>query len=129
MDDCIPVAYGTTLICAVSIGAQVLVTQIGDGSCVVLQKDGFKSPVPSDAENFANVTTSLCDAEAYKKFRHVVLDCAESSPLEPLAIFLSTDGLDYCYPIYENERWLYRLYGDVPGVARRAVAVHDGARQ
>lgn len=110
----IPVAYGATLICAVSIGSQVLVVQIGDGSCVILQRGGeFKVPVPPDDENFANVTASLCDADAYKKFRHVVLDCDENSPLAPTAIFLSTDGLDDCYPIYENEKHLYKLYAEV----------------
>ncbi|MBQ4494378.1 MAG: protein phosphatase 2C domain-containing protein [Selenomonadaceae bacterium] len=109
----IPVAYGTTLLLAVSIGWQVLLVQIGDGSCVVLQRDGeFKSPVPPDAESFGYVTTSLCDADGYKKFRHVVLDCAEDSPLTPVAIFLSTDGLDDCYPIGDNEKYLYKLYAD-----------------
>lgn len=109
----IPAAYGTTLICAVSIGSQVLIVQVGDGSCVILQRNGeFKVPVPPDNENFANVTTSLCDADAYKKFRHVVLDCAEDSPLAPVAIFLSTDGLDDCYPISDNEQFLYKLYAD-----------------
>ena len=108
----IPVAYGTTLICAVSIGSQVLVVQIGDGSCIMLQRNGeFKAPVPPDNENFANVTTSLCDDDAFKKFRHVILDCEDDSPLSPVAIFLSTDGLDDCYPIYENEKYLYKLYG------------------
>lgn len=109
----IPVAYGTTLLCAVSIGWQVLIVQIGDGSCVVLQRDGeFKSPVPPDAESFGYVTTSLCDVDGYKKFRHVVLDCSEDSPLAPVAIFLSTDGLDDCYPIGDNEKYLYKLYAN-----------------
>lgn len=109
----IPVAYGTTLICAVSIGMQVLISQIGDGSCVVLQRNGeFKLPVPPDNENFANVTNSLCDADACNKFRHVVLDCSDDSPVAPVAIFLSSDGLDDCYPIYRNEQYLYKLYAD-----------------
>ena len=109
----LPVAYGATLLCAVSIGSQVLIVQIGDGSCVVFQQSGeFKMPVPPDAENFANVTTSLCDLDADKKFRHAVLDCAEDSPLAPAAIFLSTDGLDDCYPIFENDKWLYKFYFD-----------------
>ena len=110
----IPVAYGTTLICAISIGSQVLIEQIGDGSCVVLQRNGeFKIPVPPDAENFANVTTSLCDEDAYKKFRHVILNCTEDSPLAPVAIFLSTDGLDDCWPVFENEKYLYKFYDEV----------------
>lgn len=109
----IPAAYGTTLICAVSIGSQVLIVQIGDGSCVVLQQNGeFKMPVPPESENFANVTTSLCDADACNKFRHAVLDCDDNSPFAPVAIFLSTDGLDDCYPILNNAQWLYRLYAD-----------------
>lgn len=109
----IPVAYGTTLLCAVSIGTQILIVQIGDGSCVVFQRNGeFKMPVPPDDENFANVTTSLCNLEAEKNFRHTVLDCQEDSPLAPAAIFLSTDGLDDCYPIFENEKWLYKLYAE-----------------
>ena len=33
------VAYGTTLLCAISIGTQVLIAQIGDGTCVVLNCD------------------------------------------------------------------------------------------
>ena len=109
----IPVAYGTTLICAVSIGAQVLITQIGDGTCVVLQRNGeFKTPVPPDSENILNVVTSLCDSDAVSKFRHVVLDCDENFPLAPAAIFLSSDGLDDCYPVFENEKYLYKLYDE-----------------
>lgn len=109
----ISAAYGTTLICAVSIGSQILLEQIGDGSCVVLQRNGeFKMPVPSDSANFANMTTSLCDADACNKFRHAVLNCDENSPLAPVAIFLSTDGLDDCYPILDNDKWLYKLYAD-----------------
>lgn len=101
-------AYGTTLICALSIGTQILIFQIGDGTCVVLQQDGrFSTPVPADSENFLNVTTSLCDDKANLKIRHVVLDTA------PAAIFLSTDGLDDCYSYYQNEEFLYKFYADV----------------
>lgn len=96
-----------------SIGSQVLIVQIGDGSCVVLQRNGeFKSPVPPDADNFANVTTSLCAADACNKFRHVVLSCDDDLPLAPAVIFLSTDGLDDCYPILDNDKWLYKFYDD-----------------
>ena len=41
------------------------------------------------------------------------MDCEENSPLAPVAIFLSTEGLDDCYPIYENEKHLYKLYDEV----------------
>lgn len=107
-------AYGTTLICAISIGAQIKVVQIGDGSCVVLQKNGeFISPVPTDNENFLNVTTSLCDEKSELKIRHAVLNCEKNSQNSPVAIFLSTDGLDDCFPYYKNSEHLYKFYAGV----------------
>ena len=107
-------AYGTTLICAISTGAQILILQIGDGSCVVLQKNGeFKSPVPPDEENFLNVTASICDDKAELKIRHAILDCDNFSQNSPVAIFLSTDGLDDCFPYFQNAEHLYKFYGGV----------------
>ncbi len=104
-------AYGTTLICAISIGAQILILQIGDGSCVVLLKNGeLISPVPNDPENFLNVTTSICDNKAELKIRHAVLNCEDFSVNSPVAVFLSTDGLDDCFPYYKNEEHLYKFY-------------------
>ena len=108
------VAYGTTLICAVSIGVQVLLLQIGDGTCVLLQRDGeFSVPIPPDERNFLNRTTSLCDEDAVLKIRHAVINCEKNSPNAPAAIFLSTDGLDDCFPYYQNEEHLFKLYADV----------------
>ena len=107
-------AYGTTLICAISIGAQILILQIGDGTCVVLQKNGeFKTPVPPSEENFLNVTTSLCENKAELKIRHAILNCEENSQTLPVAIFLSTDGLDDCFAYYKNEEHLYKFYASV----------------
>ncbi|MBR5913213.1 MAG: protein phosphatase 2C domain-containing protein [Selenomonadaceae bacterium] len=106
------VAYGTTLICAVSIGKQILTLQIGDGSCVLLQSNGeFSLPIPPEEENFLNMTVSLCDDNSELKIRHAVIDC--NSPNSPAAIFLSTDGLDDCFPYYQNEEHLYKFYADV----------------
>ena len=104
-------AYGTTLLIAISLWSRLLVLQIGDGTCVVLRKDGeFCTPVPADKDNFLNVVVSLCEDGANLKFRHACIDCKPDSPNSPAAVFLSTDGLDNCYPIYENEQHLYRLY-------------------
>lgn len=104
-------AYGTTLIFAVSIKTQMLIMQIGDGSCVVLQQNGeFRNPVPPDEENFLNVTVSLCEENAYQKIRHIVLDCDPNSPTTPVAVFLSSDGVDDCFPVYMNELHLGKLY-------------------
>ena len=104
-------AYGTTLLFAVAIESQLLLLQIGDGTCVVLQRDGeFRVPVPPDEENFLNVTVSLCEEDANLKIRHVVIDCDAESPTSPVAVFLSSDGVDDCYPVYRNEQHLYKLY-------------------
>ena len=107
-------AYGTTLLTAISIKEQLLIMQIGDGTCVVLQRDGeFIKPVPVDDNNFLNHTTSLCEDNAHLKFRHVAIDCEFESPTYPIAVFLSTDGVDDCFPISKNEEHLYRLYTNI----------------
>ena len=81
---------------------------------MVLQKNGeYRTPVPPDEENFLNVTVSLCEDDANLKIRHAVLDCDVNSPTAPVAVFLSSDGVDDCYPVYRNEQYLYRLYSIV----------------
>ena len=105
------IAYGTTLIVAIAIQSEILLLQIGDGTCVVLQQNGeFTTPVPVDEDNFLNVTVSMCEEEAYLKFRYAILDCDLNQAQAPAAVFLSTDGIDDCYPTYQNEQYLYQLY-------------------
>jgi hypothetical protein len=104
------VAYGTTLLFAVIVKTQLLIMQIGDGTCVILQRNGeYHIPVPPEDENFLNVTVSLCDDE-HLKIRHAIIDCDDDSPAAPVAVFLSSDGVDNCYPIYQNAQHLYKLY-------------------
>ena len=104
-------AYGTTLLLAVSIGTQILLLQIGDGTCVLLQRDGtFSVPLPPDRDNYLNVTVSLCDEDAMHHYRYAVIPCDPASQTEPAAVFLSTDGVDDCFPVYQNENYLYKLY-------------------
>ena len=104
-------AYGTTLIAAIAIDTELLLLQIGDGSAVVLYANGiFAMPVPSDAENFLNVTTSLSDENADKKIRHAILPIDRNSENYPAAVFLSSDGVDDCFPAYQNEEYLYKFY-------------------
>ena len=108
-------AYGTTLLAAISTEKQLLLLQIGDGTCVVLQRDGeFRTPVPGDDANFLNVTTSLCEGDAHKKIRHAVIDRDKlDSPTYPAAVFLSSDGVDDCFPVHRNEEHLYGLYANI----------------
>jgi serine/threonine protein phosphatase PrpC len=107
-------AYGTTLLVAISTSTQLLLLQIGDGTCVVLQRDGeFRTPIPTDDSSFLNVTTSICEENAHLKIRHAVIDRDFDSPTFPIAVFLSTDGVDDCFPIHKNEEYLFKLYTNV----------------
>jgi len=100
-------AYGTTLLVAISVAGEVLLLQLGDGTAVVLYENGeYEAPVEEDPDCFLNVTTSLCDDEAYKKIRHQKLSSANGI----VAVFLSSDGVDDCYPQYSREEDLFRLY-------------------
>ena len=73
-------AYGTTLIAAIAIENELLLLQIGDGSAAVLCANGlFTLPIPQDAENYLNVTTSLSEEDADQKIRHAVLPLDKAS--------------------------------------------------
>jgi serine/threonine protein phosphatase PrpC len=109
------VAYGTTLLVAVSTPLQLLFIQIGDGTCVLLKRNGeFSTPVPSDESNFLNVTSSMSEENAFQKIRHALLD-RKNTDVEtfPIAAFISTDGVDDCFPMFQNEVHLYKLYKNI----------------
>jgi serine/threonine protein phosphatase PrpC len=107
-------AYGTTLILAATVGEKLLLLQIGDGSCVVLRRDGkYIMPIPADDENYMNVTVSLCEENANTKMRTAVLNCSPDYPESPAAVFLTTDGFDDCYPVYNNNDYLYKVYSGI----------------
>lgn len=103
-------AYGTTMVLAISIESQILLLQIGDGTCVVLYDDGImECPIPNDDRNFLNVVVSMCEEDAYRSIRHKVINCKTTSH-KPVAVFLSSDGLDDCFPVYKNNEYLYKVY-------------------
>ena len=103
-------AYGTTLIIAISIDSELLVLHIGDGTCVVIMSDGsFCCPVPIEDRNFMNMVVSLCEDNAYHNIRHAIIN-RNNTTSYPVAIFLSSDGLDDCYPVHDNDQYLYHLY-------------------
>lgn len=107
-------AYGTTLILALHIGSLLFLAQVGDGSCVVIAKNGeFSAPIPPDADNFLNVSFSLCEVNsenADEKIRTKTINYKdyEDTEFAPVAIFLSSDGLDDCYPYENNSIYLYK---------------------
>jgi len=102
-------AYGATLIAATITGHYWFAIHIGDGRLNVLQSDGgFEQPVPWDEKCYLNVTTSICDDDAFERARCYFSFHATNPP--PAAIFLCTDGIDDNYPIDGNEKHLFKLF-------------------
>jgi serine/threonine protein phosphatase PrpC len=102
-------AYGTTLIAAAITPYYWFGIHIGDGRLTALYPDGtFDQPVPWDEKCYLNVTTSICDDDAFDRSRCYFSYHTEKAP--PVAVFLCTDGVDDNYPVDENEKHLYKLY-------------------
>ena len=82
-------AYGCTLIATMVTRNYFLCLQIGDGKCVAAYPGGiFVEPVPPDENCIGNRSTSLCNRDAEKSFRHYF------SGILPLAAFVSSDGVE-----------------------------------
>ena len=82
--------YGATLIVVFWVGDLLFLAQLGDGDLLVVMDDGATfEPVPHDARNFANATTSLSLPDAAESFRTEFLQVADRVPALILA---SSDG-------------------------------------
>jgi serine/threonine protein phosphatase PrpC len=102
-------AYGSTLIAAAITKDYWFGIHIGDGRFTALYHDGsFDQPVPWDERCYLNVTTSICDDDAYQRAR-CYFSCHEAKA-PPVAVFLCSDGIDDNYPVDENEKYLFKLY-------------------
>jgi len=102
-------AYGTTLIAAAITPHYWFGIHIGDGRLTALYTDGsFDQPVPWDKRCYLNVTTSICDDNAFERARHYFSFHQDKTP--PVAVFLCSDGVDDNYPVDENEKHLFKLY-------------------
>ncbi len=98
-------AYGCTLILFAVTSRYSFGLQIGDGKCVMIDKNGaFSEPIPWDENCQLNVTTSICDSDSIEEFRFFVTDKA------PAAIFCGSDGIDDSYAASEE---LYALYRSI----------------
>lgn len=80
-------AYGTTLIAAVVGPDYWFGLQIGDGDCFAVLPDGGEVSVPKEEGLVCNITTSLCEADAFFRFHHMF------RPEVPAAVVMSTDGV------------------------------------
>ncbi len=96
--------YGTTLLGVACCKGRCFGVQIGDGSCVAADKFGaLTMPIPHDDKCFLNVTTSLSDENAFEEFRFW-------TPQDlPVAVFLSTDGVENSFAGEEKLLDFYRL--------------------
>ncbi len=98
-------AYGCTLIMYVVTEEYSFGMQIGDGKCVLVNREGtFSEPIPWDENCQLNVTTSICDDDAIQEFRFFV------SNEKPAAVFCGSDGID---DSYTNEEELHALYRSI----------------
>lgn len=85
-------AYGATLLVAVSLGDFIVFLQLGDGDILVVDEERHTTrPLPGDERLIGNQTTSLCQPEAWKEFRVGSLRLGADSP-PPALVLLSTDG-------------------------------------
>ncbi|MBC3804764.1 protein phosphatase 2C domain-containing protein [Acetobacterium fimetarium] len=95
-------AYGTTIIAFVISKSFCFGLQIGDGKCCAVCEDGeIIQPIPWDNKCILNVTTSICNNDAFANFRHYFSESL------PLAVFVGTDGIDDSFAGLEN---LYDFY-------------------
>lgn len=96
-------AYGTTLILIVRHSRFWFGLQIGDGKCVACYPNNeFLQPIPWDDRCFLNVTTSLCDEDAFDRFRH-----SFHTDAFPEAIYIATDGVDDSFGTDERLHGFY----------------------
>ncbi|WBY64538.1 MAG: hypothetical protein ACFWUD_07760 [Thermocaproicibacter melissae] len=79
-------AYGTTLIAAAVTPYYWFGLQIGDGDCFAVC-EGEKVFVPKEEGLIGNITTSLCEPDAYYKFHHIF------GLEKPSAVVMTTDGV------------------------------------
>lgn len=83
-------AYGATLVTVAVDERFVLYLQLGDGEILtVTDKGAVSKPLAKDDRLFANETTSLCSAEAWRDFRVGFQPITHD---EPALILLTTDG-------------------------------------
>lgn len=83
----IETAYGTTLIAAAVTPSYWFGMQIGDGDCFALSSGGTEIFVPKEEGLVGNVTTSLCEPDAFYRFHHIY------RKEMPAAVVMSTDGV------------------------------------
>ncbi len=92
------VAYGTTLNGAMIFGNKLICASLGDGGCFVFKRgEVFTVFDDNSDENVANLTYSMCQADA---FDHLSVKIIDLSAADGVIVF--TDGLINPYRSLEN---------------------------
>lgn len=113
-------AYGTTLIAICTTKEFWFGIHIGDGKCIAIDTQGnYFEPIPWDEDCQANITTSICDADAFEEFRYY------QSESFPLAIFIGSDGVDDSYASLDEMCNLYRSIFYIIGELGREEAIKE----
>lgn len=89
--------YGATILCVGLLWQTAVFIQLGDGD--ILAVTSGKSPqrlLPDDNKVFANETTSLCMADAWRYFRVRVMELNDTN--SPDLILITSDGYSNSFP-------------------------------
>lgn len=85
----LPIAYGCTLLAFARTKDYWFTFQIGDGKSIGFDKDmNAIEPIPADVNCIGNLTTSMCEDNAFENFRY-----AYGTNI-PAVLFIGSDGLD-----------------------------------
>ncbi|MBQ6679222.1 MAG: protein phosphatase 2C domain-containing protein [Lachnospiraceae bacterium] len=104
----VPVAYGSTLLAAITFPGGWAAIQIGDGACCLISADGSYSwPMPESLVNEGNRTASLCMPSPMREFRHCFGEDL------PAALIVYTDGIEKVFPSEGKEvmsllHWIFK---------------------
>lgn len=98
--------YGTTMIAGLLTDKYLLLLQQGDGRCVVFDEQGVATqPIPWDDRCFANVTTSVCDADAIQSCRYHIVNLDQT---RITACAAGSDGVEDSFNSMDKMHSYYR---------------------
>lgn len=100
-------AYGATFLCAIKIQRKIIIMQLGDGNCIVVNDDKVYEPLQEDERLKYGFTTSLCSQTAYSDFRHTYIDYDKK-----FSIFLTSDGVINSFENVESFYNFLRIVND-----------------
>ncbi len=91
------IAYGTTLNGAMILGKRLICVSLGDGGCFLLKNGTAERIFQEEEDNVANITYSMCQADAYQHIRLKILSISE---VDGAMVF--TDGFINPYRTFDN---------------------------